>query len=193
MYDVPYIDELNLCIVSLKTLATIYLTADKYQVESLKKTVHQKIKEHIHLWSLFVPQDFLDAVKVIIIGTSLEDKDARATMINACVNHIQELQKLSGFSALLREHGDIGAEIIHHTRLPLMLEGTWYCGDKIRHPDAVPSCRRCEESFPESYVRSHRHRKAWKCPECRHLEQPVCYCLECGDDCMSVKWQWYEE
>lgn len=191
MYDLPCSDALNEQDVSLESLATIYVTADKYQVESLKEKVHNKIQRHKTCRNLTNVEDFLDALEVIITGTTLEDKHARTTMISACVKHIKDLKQSPDFSALLRNHGDVGAEIIHHDRLPLMLEGSWYCG--IQHAEAVPTCRKCRESYPESYVRSHRHLKTWKCPNCLNKERPVC--MECGGDgrCSYVKWKWHDE
>lgn len=193
MYDLPCNDALNEWSVSLESLAMIYVTADKYHVVSLKEKVHHKIQKHANCKRLSETQDFLEALAVIITGTTQEDKGARATMINACVKHIEMLQKSSKFSALLRKYGDIGAEILQHDRLPLMLEGTWQCGRVYRHAEAVPSCRKCHDPYSESYVRSHRHLKIWKCPNCQRAEQPVC--LECGDEgeCMFVNWQWRGE
>jgi len=193
MYDLPCDDSLNEWKVSLESLAMIYVTADKYQVKSLTEKVHRKIQRHDNCKSLSETQDFFNALEVIITGTTPEDKHARATMINACVNHITTLQKSPEFSAVLRKHGDIGAEILQHSRLPLMLEGTWYCGDDLPHSEAVPTCRRCNRPFPGSYVRSHRHLKTWTCPKCQNKEQAVC--MDCGaeDRCRFVKWEWRDE
>lgn len=190
MYDLPCTDALS-GYTSLKSLAMIYVTADKYQVKRLKEKVYRKIQRHENCEYLLNIEDFLDALEVIITGTTPDDKNARATMINCCVNSINLLKRKPGFSALLRDHGDLGAEILHHKRLPLMLEGCWNCGSGTPHAEAVPSCRKCDTPYPESYVRSHRHLKAWKCPSCQNAEQPVC--LECGGAgrCKYVKWQWH--
>jgi hypothetical protein len=191
MYDLPCNDALEEQKVSLESLAMIYVTADKYQVQSLQEKLHHKIQGHRTCKHLTDVEGFLDALEIIITATTLQDKWARATMINACVKHIQTLQQSPDFSALLRRHGDIGAEIIHHDRLPLMLEGSWYCG--IKHSEAVPTCRKCRIAYPESYVRSHRHLKTWKCPNCPNKERPVCF--DCGGEgrCSYVKWKWRDE
>jgi hypothetical protein len=174
----------------------IYVTADKYQVMSLQKMVHHEIRERSEYLD-WEPEDFLEAFEIIIIGTTPGDKLARVTMINACVKHINLLQQKPLFSALLEEHGYIGAIILYHKRLPLMLEGTWYCGES-EHADAVPSCRKCQKSFPASFVRSQRHLKAWECPTCENgrgtkvrKKHPVC--LDCRDKSgkhMVVRWEW---
>jgi hypothetical protein len=196
IYDLPYKDAIgpNSYEVTLHSLAMIYVTADKYQVEGLKKKVHREIQGHSNRKLLESPQDFLDALEVVITGTTPEDKHARKTMISACVEHIKDLQKSPDFLALMREHGDIGAEIIQHNHLPTMLEGIWYHGDYCGHPEAVPSCRKCERSYPASYVRSHRHLKAWTCPKCRNKEHPVC--IGCGGEggCRKhIKWLWHDQ
>jgi len=190
MYDLPCDDALNEWKVSLESLAMIYVTADKYQVKSLKEKVHRKIQKHENCKLLSESQDFFDALEVIITGTTPGDEFARATMINACVKHINKLQKSPDFTALPRKHGDIGAEILQHSRLPLALEGTWICGEYRCHPEAVPSCRKCEHDYPHAYVRSHRHLKGWTCPNCLNVGQPVCW--ECGGKgkCEYVKWEW---
>lgn len=195
MYDLPCNDALDEWLVSLKSLAMIYVTADKYQVMSLKEKVHRKMQGHANCKRLSETQDFLEALEVIITGTTPEDKSARTTMVNACVKHIAMLQKSSRFSALLRKHGDIGAEILQHDRLPLMLEGTWECFEWDEHHDdeVVPSCRRCARSYPAAYVRSHRHLKAWTCPNCLKKEQPVCWECESQGICSYVKWEWRGE
>jgi len=193
MYDLPCNDALNEWKVSLESLAMIYVTADKYQVKSLTENVYHKIRRHVNCQNVTRVEGFLDALEVIITGTTTEDKCVRTTMIIACVKDINKLQKSCGFTALLREHGDIGAEILQHSRLPLMLEGTWYCGDDLAHFEAVPTYRRCNRPFPESYVRSHRHLKTWTCPNCQNEEQAVC--MDCGaeDRCSFVKWEWRDE
>lgn len=191
MYDLPCNDALDEHKVSLDFLAMIYVTADKYQVKSLQEKLHHKIQRHKNCEYLINIEDFLDALEVIITGTTPDDKHARAAMIDSCVKNINLLKQKPGFSALLRDHGDIGAEIIHHNRLPLMLEGSWYCG--IKHAEAVPTCRKCRIAYPESYVRSHRHLKTWKCPNCPNKERPVCF--DCGGEgrCSYVKWKWRDE
>jgi hypothetical protein len=193
MYDLPCNNALNIRNASLESLAMTYVTADKYQVVSLKDKVYRKIKWHENYWHLTHVEEFLTALEVIITGTTPDDKIARATMIDACIKHINLLKQKPGFSALLRDHGDIGAEILQHSRLPLMLEGTWKCDGFYRHPEAVPSCRKCDEPYPDAYVRSHRHLKAWTCPNCLSKEQPVCLrCSVDGRGC-PVKWQWRDE
>lgn len=190
MYDLPCNDALN-DQVSLEYLSMIYVTADKYQVESLKEKVSDKIESHKNRQNLTDVEDFLNALEVVTTGTTPEDKNARTAMIDACVKHIDLLRQKPGFSALLREHGDIGAEIIYHDRLASMIEGTWICDDKYEHADAVPTCFRCSRPFPESYVRSHRHLKTWVCPSCDKKDYPVC--MVCGGgpkNCRNVKWQW---
>ena len=123
MYDLPCNDALDEQKVSLKSQAMIDVIADKYQVKTLQEKLHHKIQGYRTCKNSTDVEDFLDVLEVIMTGTARQDKWARATMISICVKHIQVLQRLLDSSASLKKHGDIGAEIIHRDRLPLMLNG----------------------------------------------------------------------
>ena len=97
MYDLPCNDALNEWKVSLESLAMIYVTADKYQVKSLTENVYHKIRRHVNCQNVTRVEGFLDALEVIITGTTTGNKCVRTTMINACVKDINKLQKSCGF------------------------------------------------------------------------------------------------
>lgn len=169
-----YIYDLGHERVSLKFPPKVYVTADKYLVDSLKEEVHHLTKKHERcVWMLWLSDDFMNALKTIVTSKTPQDKLARATMINACVKHILYLRRQATFTNFLQEHSDVVVEIIAHQNLSPMLEGTWNCDDLL-HAEAVSSYSVCRTAFPKSYVHSHRDKRPWTCPTCKRQGSPTC-------------------
>lgn len=67
----------------------------------------------------------------------------REALVEFAVSHINDLNQLPAFLALLKDHGDFGAEMFAHERLSLNLEGTWLCdGEEDRRAVPRPNARR---------------------------------------------------
>jgi hypothetical protein len=169
--------------------------AEKYQIQGL----HAKITEYMKdmLWnattnSLLVHEeadatDCLGAMKTGFAETSTQDSTLRAALVEFCALHISDLRQLPAFSALLKEHGDLGAEIFAHDRLSLMLEGSWCC-EGLMDRRAVPRCPGCDTKFPMSKLRENRHQLRWRCYSCGRDVMPVC--SEHSGRPLQVKWEW---
>jgi len=161
-------------------LAEVYVAADKYEIGGLTKNVTKLMKSKIldEGFAQAPDEDFLAAVKIVFGGTTSQDKIGRATMVDLCVYCIQDLNKMPEFEVLLSECGELGAKIIGHEKLSLMLEGTWYCGvvedSDEEHKDAVPRCSFCGDEFSTSYILENRHKQAWECPSCDTVAGPIC-------------------
>lgn len=158
-------------------LANVYVAADKYQVEGLHRDVTERMKDW--LWeredseSSGLAEDFMAAVKIVFDNTTNQDKIGRPAMVDFCVCCIRDLNRLPEFKMLLNEYDDLGAEILAHERLSLMLEGTWTCCYEP-HRGAIPRCPFCAEPYPLSYARLQRGRTDWVCPDCAMKSPPIC-------------------
>jgi hypothetical protein len=195
IYDRPYIDHYPQSSEFLRFLAKVYVAGEYYQIQGLHENVTE-VMEHF-LWNntswclknLFKPSvtDFLGAVQILFAGTTAQDKIGRSELIEFCLVHIRQLKELPAFLELLREFGDIGAEMFARKSLSLLLDGSWLCNDE-EHMHAVPRCPACDEEFPISDLRKNRDKKRWECPNCEEKVRPVCS-EHSGAD-RKVTWQW---
>jgi hypothetical protein len=188
IYDVRYYKSTEAGDDKLQTLATIYLVADKYDVDGLQESVIDWMESVLQYSTERdiqarkpKPNDFLAATKLIFNGTVKQDDICRQLLIKFCVLCIRDLKKLPEFATLLSEHADLGAGILAQENLNIMLEGSWYC-DGDEHKFAVPCCPNiyCETTFPMWYLLDNYRKKLWKCPVCQEEVTPVC--CEHGDD-----------
>lgn len=179
--------------VEWQFLAKVYVAADKYEVGGLTRNVTQRMKTKLfdkgRIRAPADARDFMTAVKVIFDGTTDQDKTGRPAIVDLCVCCIRESNQLPEFEVLLRECDGLGAKILAHERLGLMLEGSWLCGDE-EHRGAVPRCRYCGDPFAMSFIRESRHNGAWECPSCDREAEPVCikdHIAVTGEQC---DWVW---
>lgn len=195
IYDLPYN---NLCPQSkdfLRFLAKVYVAGEYYQIQGLHANVTAVLEHFLRnntSWCLlhtFKPHvaDFLAAVQIVFAGTTAQDKIGRQALTEFCFLHIRYLRKLPAFLELLREFGDLGADIFARENLGLMLDGSWHCnGEEDVH--SVPRCPDCGESFTVSDLAKYRDKKRWECPNCEKKVRPVCS-EHSGAD-RKVVWEW---
>jgi hypothetical protein len=179
VYDIPYDDLIDEWVLQFH--AKVYVVAEKYQIQGLHEKATENMKEYLWNatnWSLLVVEendatDFIATVRIILTGTPPQDNMLREALVEFAVSHINDLNQVPAFAALLKDHGDFGAEMFAHERLSLNLEGTWMCdGEEDRR--AVPRCPKCEEAFDLGELRENRCQKHWTCCYCNQRVSPVC-------------------
>lgn len=176
IYNLPYESVNEDSDADWQFLANVYVAADKYQVEGLG----QDVVEHMHgLWELSemessFAEDFLAAVRIIFDGTTNQDYVGRSAMVNLCVCYIREMNELPEFKTLLNDCDDLGAGILAHSKLGLMLEGRWACRGSEGHRAAIPRCPYCTVPYSLSCIRVNRDKIFWACPDCEKKAQPIC-------------------
>lgn len=193
VYDMPYADLVDEWVLQFH--AKVYVVAEKYQINGLHEKSTENMKEYLWNatnWSLLVLEendatDFLAAVRIVLTQSSEEDNMLRDALVEFAVSHINDLNRLPAFAALLKDHGDFGAEMFAHERLSLNLEGTWMCdGEEDRR--AEPRCPKCEEAFDIEQLREYRGQKHWECGYCDSRVSPVC--ARHSGMPLRVEWTW---
>ena len=137
IYGLPYGELLTDGDTLLRSYAVIYIVADKYQVKGLKLAVSNSMKREISSWDIFgnhnlesFTRDSLEALSIVINGTTFSDQLARKVMVEGCVMNMRHLQQQPALISLLRSSADLGAEIIGHKNLECGLPGAWVCGQE---------------------------------------------------------------
>lgn len=146
LYDLPYTqDATKQWTTSLPPHAEIYLVADKYQIESLLSATCDKMRNitsseaYLELESsdddkyldiLEHKGDFVQALRMIMAGTTTHDARGRKMMLDFLVQNIQYLKTSNELKSLLRESADVGAELIGHRDFACEARGYWSCGQK---------------------------------------------------------------
>lgn len=207
IYDLPCDDPSKMedGRTTLEFLAEICVVAEKYQVSGvqakiagrMEATLWWKTEDDINMrtYGSRQPQpkadDLLTAIKIVFHGTSQQDNACRAALVKFCVLCIRDLNKISGFSNLLSECGELGAAIIANKNLSIALEGSWGC-DGSRERRAIPRCGKCRETFSMRYIREHRDESEWTCedPMCDQTVAPIC--LEWDICPTEITWEWEE-
>ena len=149
IYDHPYDDLFTETKTVLRSLAKVYVAGEKYQVQGLHENVTKEMGVFLHyITSSWLErdskpgnpyiEDFLAAAQIVFAGTTAQDKTGRAALIEFCVKKISKLRKLPAFLDLLREFGDLGAEMFAHENSAWREAGTvmarstsWLCRDVL--------------------------------------------------------------
>jgi hypothetical protein len=201
IYDLPYVDLLKDSKTKLQFLAQVYLAADKYQLEELQANVIKLMRQMtcvltVDMYGMYEYSyrlnDFLEATDMIFDGTVRQDDVCRVALIEVCVLWIHDLNKLSRFSLLLREHADLGAGILAHEGLSLNLQGSWFC-DNSEDKCAVPCCVGCEDPFDVSYIHEHREEDIWECIDCGSRGRPVCLGKDSHEKRVDCRWYYHDD
>ena len=156
------------------------MTAGKYLMKDLQHTVTMKIETLVYYTHnrgviTDVP-DFIAALRNIVTCAS-PNEDARKHMVMACIKTLTLLQKEEEFIALLRECGDLGADILQHDNLDRSLLGSWMCGKDCEQV-SEPVCSDCEHPFFQEAAWNSRNRELWFCRGCEEFTVPVCASCE---------------
>jgi hypothetical protein len=130
IYDLPYDELLAHHGSLLRPHAMVYVVADKYQIKGLQVAVNNKMKRIIKSYKDLkqktagpIIDDFLEALRIIITGTTVNDELARKVMVEACIMNLRHLQQRPALALLLSESADLGAAIITHDDLECGLSG----------------------------------------------------------------------
>jgi hypothetical protein len=114
---------------------------------------------------------FIRALRKILTCTSSSD-NIRLVMVLACITNLTALQKEKEFVTLLRESGDLGAEIIANKDLERAVLGFWLCGRSCE--DVHPVCAACGEDFGAEWAWNRRLDEEWWCRYCEEKDVPTC-------------------
>jgi hypothetical protein len=182
IYDLPYDVSSELPWVRLEPLAMIYVVADKTQVDGLKQAVSKRMKSYLEDHA-FDEGDFINALKTIITGTTPHDIYVWKMMVNACVVNLRYLRGIAEFTSLLREHADLGADIIGHSNLECGLPGDWLCGKHCEEGCRI-WCPRCGTFYSRMSACDNHEMEVWSCESCGIEDAPAC--AMCGK---TVAWR----
>lgn len=181
MYDLPFDDEFDKrC--NLQAYAKVYIAADKYQVQGLKRSITDKMKHSIgkkttsrsFLYTVGGNvEDFLAALRTIIIGTTTHDVLAREAMVEGCVANLRYLHNRPELLSLLRQSADLGAAIVGHQDLEYGTGGAWARYHECNHIFDL-ACPGCNINMGEEFARRNRSGHAWNCPQCGVKILPTC-------------------
>jgi hypothetical protein len=181
VYDLPYDVTFDDQDTQLKPLTMVYVVADKYQVDGLKREVSKRMKSIIE--SHLDVRDFVNALRTIATGTTPYDTCARKMMVDVCITNLHHLHRKTEFISRLREHADLGADMIEHQNLPQAFPENWVCNGTC-NGSSVPRCSYCLKPFDEEFALKNRYRETWYCEECGNNFEPIC------DKCEEiVVWQ----
>ena len=189
IYDLPYRrdgrDGGEKWPVDLNAFVTLWATAGKYLMKDVQHAVTRDIETltgyHLNKGVISDVPDFIAALRNIFPCTSTEDY-ARKYMVAACIRNLTLLQNDKEFISLLRECGDLGAEIIGNKNLDRGLLGSWLCG-KTCEETPEPQCSDCGYKFFVDSAWDSRHMTHWWCRDCEELTIPVC--VHCEEE---VEW-----
>lgn len=95
---------------SLLVNAKVYIIADKYEIEALKKLACLKYKEVLlNTWNT---SNFSESASHVFENTVETDRTLRDVIVQVASDNIRALLDRGEFVDLLKRHGDIGAEIM---------------------------------------------------------------------------------
>jgi hypothetical protein len=179
MYDLPYrTPGSEAWPTRLDSYAVLYATAAKYFIKDLQAMVGDAILfpageeegdillDHI--------SDFVRAFRRILSCTPSDDR-VRKLMMKTCATNLKLLLKEEEFFSLLREPGDLCAEIMGHEDLERAIYGSWMCSRRFENQDKVtPTCSGCTTAFRRESAWNSRYRETWYCSECEENLRPKC-------------------
>jgi hypothetical protein len=175
IYDLPYNGLLAHHGSLLRPHAMVYVVADKYQINGLQVAVSNKIKGIINSYKDLKPRtagptidDFLEALRIIVTGTTANDQLARKVMVEGCIINLRLLHQKRAFASLLSESADLGAAIITHNDLECGLSGAWICTRDCVYSGEVWEvlCGDCDRVLERDYLWAHRNEIYPLCPKC---------------------------
>lgn len=190
LYDLPYDAEANgKWADSLQPHASVYVVADKYQLESLKAAIAENVRKIITTkaytqktgylrWceSFKNSDDFFGALHIILDITTTQDTHARKVLVDFLVQNADFFRKQPELLSLIRDYPELAVELFSHPDLETEAEGSWMCTDDGCATN-VPSCGKCKLIFDQHFLRRYRHDDLWQCPVCKFVDEAKC--LEC--------------
>lgn len=177
MYDLPFhTNGSEKWPTKMSSCTELYVTAGKYLIKELQHDVCRHMKNS----SCFRPgrkvildvADFVQALRQIMTCT-VGDNCARRSMVSSCTTNLKLLRKEKEFVSLLRDFGDLGADIIEHEELECAILGSWTCSNSCTD-EVEPVCPQCSEPFMTDDAWCRRDDESWWCYMCRKSTHPVC-------------------
>lgn len=169
IYDMNYDhDGTNWWRDALVPHAEVYATAEKYGMNGLQAEVCQKmeallVNDNVPLGVRNIA-DLLETFRIILTRTS-SNNWARELMVKTCIVDLVILQKEEGFVSLLKEFGDLGADIIAHKDLECGLLGSFFCSKNCDNNER-PQCAICAGPFDKDIAWAYRYNERWYCGKC---------------------------
>lgn len=190
LYDLPYNAEANSkWVSSLQPHASVYVVADKYQLDSLKEAVANNMQKILtsktytnnlgHLrWcdSFKNAGDFFGTLNTILEVTTTQDTQAREVLICFIIHNINFFRKQDKLLSLFKDYPELAVQLISDPDLEVEAEGTWMCVEDSC-VSSVPGCTKCNLVFEPQFLRRHRYDEQWQCLVCKVVDQASC--VEC--------------
>jgi len=147
---------------SLVTVVKVYIIADKYDIPALKKLSTSKYKDLLPLgWN---SEAFCQSLKQLFDETMEDDRMLKDVVIEFAGGKARELMARDDFVNLIKERGDIGAEIFKASLISLP-KAPAVTAPMKKLPN--PACVSCSSS---AWVEPSRNTTAniiWWCGICR--------------------------
>lgn len=188
VYDLPYKTTGNAAWPArLESYAEVYMVAAKYRIRDLQSIVSDDM-----LWLadnedtfgvISYVSDFVPTLHKIVSLVPSGDH-VRNLLVKICAVNIKLLRKEPEFLSLLREHGDLGADIIANEDLERGLLGSWMCSISC-NTGAEPMCPKCNALFKIECAWESRYRERWYCIECDGSILPKC--ATCDKEVMWIQ------
>lgn len=190
LYDLPYDAEANgKWTASLQPHVSVYVVADKYQLEPLKAAVAENMrkiiasKRYTHevgylRWceSFKNSDDFFSALQTILEITTTSDTYALKVLVDFLVQNFDFFRKRNELLSMFKDHPELAVQLFSHPDLESEAEGFWMCFSDDCSTN-VPTCGNCKVPFEPYFMRRYRYDDQWECPSCKSIDQPTC--LDC--------------
>jgi len=120
IYGLPYNQVVNENSHLLQHHALVGVAAARYQIHGLQKEACEAMRAIIDSPARRF-QDFFTALR-IVFDPMMQDSEARACMITACIAELRVLKRNAEFRSLWQEFPDMGLEILDHPDLDNALQ-----------------------------------------------------------------------
>ncbi|TVY58984.1 hypothetical protein LCER1_G001220 [Lachnellula cervina] len=146
----------------LITVVKVYIIADKYDVPALKKLATTKYKDLLQ--TAWDSESFSQSLELLFDQTMENDRMLKDVAIEFAGGKAQELMERQDFVSMIKENGNIGAEIFKASLAAL---------SKVRAASAPmaqlpnPACVSCGSSALVSPARNTTANVIWWCQSCR--------------------------
>ena len=147
---------------ALVTVVKVYIIADKYDIPTLKKLSTTKYKDLLP--SEWKGEVFCQSLKLLFDETMENDRMLKDVVIEFAGGKAQELMARDDFVSLIKENGDIGAEIFKAS-LNSLSKTPAISAPMAQLPN--PACVSCGSSAKVEPARNTTANVIWRCKTCR--------------------------
>lgn len=170
---------------NLQLNVAVYAIAEKYQIKGLQLEAYDHMQAIIASPGRLDPKNssipnFIIALrKILTCTTKKQDKRCRKLMVDACIKNFPVLRKEAQFLSLIKDFGDLGAEILASENLDILLPGALVCCC-CSSDTSTPICPVCAAAYDEESISRHSDEVEWTCPSCSKVRVPICE--DCEDE-----------